>query len=59
MTTLHIEHPITDFNAWLAGFDRFAQTRAKAGSSTDNAPALAGTPQTKLLQPARAGSSRR
>ena len=95
MTTLHIEHPITDLNAWLAAFDRFAETRAKAGvqaqrvqhpvddpnyiildldfttteeaerflaflktnvwSSTDNAPALAGTPQTKLLQPARAG----
>ena len=95
MTTLHIEHPITDLNAWLAAFDRFAEARAKAGvqaqriqhpvddpnyiiidldfpttdaaqrflaflnskvwSSTDNAPALAGTPQTTLLQnvPAR------
>jgi hypothetical protein len=94
MTTLHIEHPITDLNAWLAAFDRFAEMRVKAGvqaqrvhhpvddahyiiidldfttteeaerflaflktnvwSSTDNAPALAGTPQTKLLQPATA-----
>lgn len=94
MTTLHIEHPITDLNAWLAAFDRFADARAKAGvqaqrilhpvddphyiiidldfttaqqaqrflaflnttvwSSTDNAPALAGTPQVKLLQPAAA-----
>ena len=94
MTTLHIEHPITDLNAWLAAFDRFAEARAKAGvqaervqhplddptyiivdldfttsqeaqqflvflnkqvwSSTDNAPALAGTPQTKFLQHATA-----
>lgn len=90
MTTLHIEHPITDLNLWLEAFDRFAEAREKAGvraqrilhpvddpnyifldldfntteearrflaflqsnvwSSTDNAPALAGTPQTKLLQ---------
>jgi hypothetical protein len=94
MTTLHIEHPITDLNAWLGAFDRFAEARANAGvqaqrvqhpvdnpnyiiidldfttteeaqrflaflntkiwSSTDNAPALAGTPQTKLLQQAGA-----
>jgi hypothetical protein len=94
MTTLHIEHPITDLDAWLAAFDRFAEARAKAGvqaqrvqhpvddlhyvvidldfatteeaqrflaflernvwSSSDNAPALAGTPQTKLLQQAAA-----
>jgi hypothetical protein len=94
MTTLHIEHPITDLNAWLAAFDGFAEARAKAGvqaqrvqhpvddpnhividldfattdeaerflaflqkdvwSSNDNAPALAGTPETKLLQQAAA-----
>jgi hypothetical protein len=92
MTTLHIEHPITDLKVWLAAFDRMADARANAGvtaqrvlhlvddpnyifvdldfttteeaqrflsflernvwSSNDNAPALAGTPQTKLLQPA-------
>ena len=90
MTTLHIEHPVTDLNVWLAAFDRIAEARAKAGvtaqrvlhpvddpnyivvdlefttteeaqrflaflkstvwSSIDNAPALDGTPQTKLLQ---------
>lgn len=94
MTTLHIEHPITDLNVWLAAFDRLAEARARAGvraqrvlhpvddpnyivvdldftttdeaqrflaflqnnvwSSTDSAPALAGTPHTKLLQPAAA-----
>jgi hypothetical protein len=94
VTTLHIEHPITDLNVWLAAFDRFADARANAGvraqrvqhpvddpnyilidldfttleeaqrflaflknkvwGSTDNAPALAGTPQTKLLQQAQA-----
>jgi hypothetical protein len=92
MTTLHIEHPVTDLNVWLAAFDRMAEARANAGvtsqrvlrpvddpnyilvdldfatteeaqrflaflesnvwSSSDNAPALAGTPRTKLLQPA-------
>ena len=92
MTTLHIEHPITDLDAWLVAFDRMADARIHAGviaqrvlhpvddrnyifvdldfktteeaerflafleskvwSSKDNAPALAGTPQTKLLQPA-------
>lgn len=90
MTTLHIEHPITDLNTWLAAFGRFAEARAQAGvraqrvqhpvddpnyividldfsttaearrfiaflenrvwSSAESAPALAGTPQTKLLQ---------
>lgn len=94
MTTLHIEHPITDLNAWLDAFGRLAEARANAGveaqriyhpvdnpnyiivdldfatteqaqrflgflntnvwSSTDNAPALVGTPQTKLLQQATA-----
>lgn len=31
MTTLHIEHPITDFTAWKAAFDQFAAARAQAG----------------------------
>ncbi len=31
MTTLHIEHPVTDLNVWLAAFDRIAEARAKAG----------------------------
>jgi hypothetical protein len=92
MTTLHIEHPITDLNLWLDAFDRLAAARANAGvqaqrvlhpiddpsyvvvdldfttteeaqrflaflqdnvwSSPAKSPALAGTPQTKLLQAA-------
>lgn len=92
MTTLHIEHPITDFEVWSAAFGRFAAARAEFGvraqrvqhpiddphyivvdldfdtaaeasnflaflrdnvwSSPGNAPALAGTPQAKILQPA-------
>lgn len=92
MTTLHIEHPITDLSAWLTAFDRLAAARARAGvqaqrvlhlvndhnyifvdldfattdeaqrflsflqdkvwSSAANSPALAGAPQTKLLQAA-------
>ena len=27
MTTLHIEHPISDFSTWKASFDRFASLR--------------------------------
>lgn len=29
MTTLHIEHPISDFVTWKAAFDRAAPLRAK------------------------------
>lgn len=31
MATLHIEHPITDFETWTAAFDRFAEARRQAG----------------------------
>lgn len=31
MTTLHIEHPISDYPTWKAAFDRFAAIREKAG----------------------------
>jgi hypothetical protein len=31
MTTLHIEHAITDYPTWKAAFDRFADTRVRAG----------------------------
>ena len=95
MTTLHIEHAISDFGTWSAAFERFAKTRAKFGvraqrvqhpiddpnyvvidldfdtpdeasrflgflhtkvwSSASNAPALVGTPHTKILQPAAMG----
>ncbi len=93
MTTLHIEHAISDFGVWNAAFERFADARTKFGvraqrvqrpvddpnyvvldldfdtpddatrflgflqasvwSSASNAPALVGTPQTKILQQAR------
>lgn len=92
MTTLHIEHPVSDFPVWQAAFDRFADARRRAGvlghrvhrpvddpryvvvdldfanatkaeaflaflhanvwSTPENAPALAGTPQTRILEPA-------
>jgi hypothetical protein len=91
MPTLHIEHPITDFDTWNSAFARFADARRQAGvraqriqrpvdnpryvvvdldfDTTDeaeaflrflnaqvwrlaeNSPALAGTPQTMVLQP--------
>ena len=31
MTTLHIEHPITDFELWQTAFARFASARAQSG----------------------------
>ena len=92
MTTLHIEHAISDFDRWLTAFQRFADARIQAGvrahrvqrpvddpnyvvidldfdtvddaqrflgflqtkvwSSAQNAPALVGAPQTRILQPA-------
>lgn len=90
MATLHIEHPITDFDLWKTAFDRFAEARRRAGvrghriqrpaddpryvvidldfdtpgeaerfldflrtqvwSSPNSAPALAGLPQTRILE---------
>jgi hypothetical protein len=31
MTTLHIEHPISDLPTWTAAFDRFAEARRRGG----------------------------
>jgi hypothetical protein len=31
MPTLHIEHPISDYDTWKDAFDRFAEARGKAG----------------------------
>ena len=31
MTTLHIQHPITDFATWESAFNRFAEGRQRAG----------------------------
>jgi hypothetical protein len=31
MSTLHIEHPITDLVTWKAAFDRFAERRRQGG----------------------------
>jgi hypothetical protein len=31
MTTLHIEHSVTDYDTWAAAFGRFAPARQQAG----------------------------
>jgi hypothetical protein len=31
VTTLHIEHPISDLSTWLGAFDRFGEARRRAG----------------------------
>lgn len=94
MATLRIEHSITDFGTWTAAFERFADTRRRAGvrqqriqrpvddpayvvvdldfdtvgeaekflgflqaivwASSENAPALGGKPQTRILEAAPA-----
>jgi hypothetical protein len=91
MTTLRIEHPITDYATWRRAFDSFAAARDRAGvqghrilrpvddshyvcidldfatvgsaeefleflqtsvwSDPGRAPALAGKPQTRILNP--------
>lgn len=95
MPTLHIEHPITDFDTWAKAFGAFTEVRRQAGvlthrvqrpiddprfvvidldfADTDsarsflgfletkvwadraNAPALAGEPQTKILEVVETG----
>jgi hypothetical protein len=35
MTTLHIEHPISDLAVWRAAFDRFAERRRQGGVSAE------------------------
>ncbi len=92
MSTLHIEHAITDFDTWNAAFGRFETVRREAGvrgcriqrpvddakyvvldldfdtsgeaeaflrflttrvwANPENSPALAGTPQTMILEAA-------
>lgn len=31
MITLHIEHPVSDFDTWRAAFGRFAEARERGG----------------------------
>ncbi len=31
MTTLHIQHPISDYDTWRSAFDRFETARSTAG----------------------------
>jgi hypothetical protein len=94
MPTLHIEHPITDFDTWSAAFNGVADVRRQAGVRAqrvqrpvddpnyvvvdldfdtteeaeaflrflndriwgirENSPALAGTPETMILETAAA-----
>ncbi|MCB0997341.1 MAG: hypothetical protein KDB21_19745 [Acidimicrobiales bacterium] len=91
MTTLRIEHPISDLETWVEAFERFSDARRDAGvraqrvhhpigdkghiavdldfdtieaatafreflttvvwATPANAPALAGTPKTSILEP--------
>ncbi|MGD9704055.1 MAG: hypothetical protein AB7Q42_01380 [Acidimicrobiia bacterium] len=35
MVTLHVEHPITDYDTWRSAYDRFAEQRRQAGVSSE------------------------
>lgn len=45
MTTLHIEHPITDFDTWNAAFRRFDDARRGAGVRASRVLRPVGDPQ--------------
>ena len=40
MSTLHIEHPISDLKTWLAAFARFDEARTKAGFRASTNPSM-------------------
>jgi hypothetical protein len=44
MPTLHIEHPITDFEEWSSVFARFAEARRQAGVRAQRVQHPAGDP---------------
>jgi hypothetical protein len=44
MPTLHIEHPITDFDTWNSAFARFAEARRQAGVRAQRIQRPAGDP---------------
>jgi len=49
MTTLHIEHAVTDFAEWKSAFDRFAQMREEAGVHRQRVYQPADNPQYVVL----------
>ena len=42
MSSLHIEHPITDLAAWTSVFDGFAEVRRRAGVTAERVQHLHG-----------------
>ena len=45
MPTLHIEHPITDFDTWNSAFARFAEARRQAGVRAQRVQRPVGDPR--------------
>jgi hypothetical protein len=45
MATLHIQHPITDFDTWTAAFNRFADARRNAGVRAQRVQRPVGDPR--------------
>jgi hypothetical protein len=44
MVTLHIEHPITDYDTWRAAFDAFGDARRGAGVVAERIACSVGEP---------------
>jgi hypothetical protein len=44
VATLHIEHPISDYDKWAAAFASFAETRSRAGVRSDRVQRPVGDP---------------
>jgi hypothetical protein len=49
MSTLHIEHPISDYTIWKAAFDRFAPVRLQSGVRGHRIQRLVSDPQYVVL----------
>lgn len=49
MSTLHIEHPISDYTIWKAAFDRFAPVRLQSGVRSHRIQRLVGDPHYVVL----------
>jgi hypothetical protein len=51
MRTLHIEHPITDLETWVAAFNRFDDARREAAVRAERRPAAGRQPELRGDRP--------
>lgn len=51
MATLHIQHPITDFETWTSAFNRFADARRNAGVRAERIQRPVDDPKFVVIDP--------